>query len=247
MNGWNIDIPDHPLLSDGETKELLQAAHAGDTQARSRLIESNLRLVLSIINRFQNRGFEMEDLFQVGSIGLVKSIDQFDLSYQVRFSTYAVPKIIGEIKRYIRESSTLHISRSLRELASKAIEAKDRLTDSLGRVPTINEIASKLGVEREDIVSALDSVSPIHSLQQVVYEDDGHPIMLEDQLAASADNMSFYLRDILSSLDFDERRIVLLRYFAENSQTQVATLLGISQAQVSRIEKRVLAQIRKEL
>ncbi len=247
MNGWPIELPNHPLLSDQETKELILAAQQGDEQARSRLIESNLRLVLSVVNRFQNRGLEMEDLFQVGSIGLVKSIDGFDLQYSVKFSTYAVPKIIGEIKRFIRESTSLHVSRTIKELAHQAIVEKDRLTNELGRTPTIHEIATELDVTKEDLISAFDAVSPVQSLQQIVHENDGDPIYLEDQLAVAEDDMSFYLKEVMRKLDTDERKIVLLRYFAEKSQTEVANTLGISQPQVSRLEKRVLMEMRNQL
>lgn len=215
--------------------------------ARTQLVEENLPLVRSIVKRFLNRGFEYDDLFQVGALGLLKAILGFDLSYDVQFSTYAVPKIIGEIKRYMREDSPIHISRSLRELASIAIAAKDKLHNQLGRSPTVQELAQHLQVSVEELVSALDAVSPIRSLQEVVAEGDDEEVRLENILPAPANEERLALRRALESLEPSERKVILLRYFAEKSQTEVARLLGISQAQVSRIEKRIVAQLRHHL
>lgn len=215
--------------------------------ARTQLVEENLPLVRSIVKRFLNRGFEYDDLFQVGALGLLKAILGFDLSYDVQFSTYAVPKIIGEIKRYMREDSPIHISRSLRELASIAIAAKDKLHNQLGRSPTVQELAQHLQVSVEELVSALDAVSPIRSLQEVVVEGDDEEVRLENILPAPANEERLALRRALESLEPSERKVILLRYFAEKSQTEVARLLGISQAQVSRIEKRIVAQLRHHL
>lgn len=215
--------------------------------ARTQLVEENLPLVRSIVKRFLNRGFEYDDLFQVGALGLLKAILGFDLSYDVQFSTYAVPKIIGEIKRYMREDSPIHISRSLRELASIAIAAKDKLHNQLGRSPTVQELAQHLQVSVEELVSALDAVSPIRSLQEVVAEGDHEEVRLENILPAPANEERLALRRALESLEPSERKVILLRYFAEKSQTEVARLLGISQAQVSRIEKRIVAQLRHHL
>ena len=242
-----MDFSEYPVLSGKEVRTLLKQTKLGDNEARQKLIESNLRLVRSIVARFADRGHEMDDLFQIGCIGLVKAIDDFDLSYDVKFSTYAVPKIIGEIKRYIRESSPLKVSRSLRELASRGIAVKDQLTKKLGRTPLISEIAEELGTAKEDLIAALEAVSPVLSLQQVVHEDEGDSILLEDQVAVEPEETSLYLKDILRRLDETERRLLLLRYIAEKSQMEVAADIGISQAQVSRIEKRILQQLRKQL
>lgn len=242
-----MDFREYPVLSGKEVRTLLKQTKLGDNEARQKLIESNLRLVRSIVARFADRGHEMDDLFQIGCIGLVKAIDDFDLSYDVKFSTYAVPKIIGEIKRYIRESSPLKVSRSLRELASRGIAVKDQLTKKLGRTPLISEIAQELGTAKEDLIAALEAVSPVLSLQQVVHEDEGDSILLEDQVAVEPEETSLYLKDILRRLDETERRLLLLRYIAEKSQMEVAADIGISQAQVSRIEKRILQQLRKQL
>ncbi|NLM69630.1 MAG: SigB/SigF/SigG family RNA polymerase sigma factor [Firmicutes bacterium] len=247
MSSWSMDFSEYPVLSGKEVHTLLKQTKLGDNEARQKLIESNLRLVRSIVARFADRGHEMDDLFQIGCIGLVKAIDDFDLSYDVKFSTYAVPKIIGEIKRYIRESSPLKVSRSLRELASRGIAVKDQLTKKLGRTPLISEIAQELGTAKEDLIAALEAVSPVLSLQQVVHEDEGDSILLEDQVAVEPEETSLYLKDILRRLDETERRLLLLRYIAEKSQMEVAADIGISQAQVSRIEKRILQQLRKQL
>lgn len=248
MDEFQLSLPERQPLPDSQIKDLIRQAQTGDEQARQELIETNLRLVMSIIGRFRHRGFDMEDLFQVGSIGLVKAIDQFNLEFDVRFSTYAVPKIIGEIKRYIRESSPIRVSRSLKELASKAIQAKDELTARLGRSPTVSELAEHLEIAKEQLVTALDAVAPVQSLHQVIHEDEGTPVLLEDQIAVQ-DNYQpeMLLKEVIKQLDPEERRLLMLRYFAEKSQSEVAATLGISQAQVSRIEKRILQQIRKEL
>ncbi|NMB38345.1 MAG: SigB/SigF/SigG family RNA polymerase sigma factor [Firmicutes bacterium] len=247
MNSWHLELPHHKILADEEVRKLLYQAQIGDQQAREKLIECNLRLVASIIRRFEYRGIEIDDLFQIGCIGLVKAIDDFDLSYDVKFSTYAVPKIIGEVKRYIRESGPLRVSRSLKQLASRGIAVKDHLTAKLGRTPLISEIAGELGVTSEELTAALDAVSPVVSLQEIIYEDDGNPISLADQMQITIEDSSLYLKDILNSLDEEERRLLLLRYFAEKSQTEVAAEFGISQAQVSRIETRILHELRNQL
>lgn len=247
MSDWYSTLPEHNKLTDETMRKLLGDAQNGDEQAREQLIEGNLRLVASVSARFINRGLEKDDLFQIGCVGLVKAIDGFDLSYNVKFSTYAVPKIIGEIKRYIRESSPLHVSRSLRQLASEGIAVKDELNDQLGRPPLIKEIAEKLDVSKEELVAAFEAVSPVLSLQQVVHEKDGSPISLEEQLAVSDEDTNLFLKDSFAKLNNDERRLMLLRYFAEKSQSEVAADLGISQAQVSRIEKRILHELRRQL
>lgn len=235
----------HP--SKEETRRLIELAQGGDMEARATLVKHNLPLVASIVRRFLSRGVDYDDLFQVGSLGLLKAILDFDLSYDVQFSTYAVPKIMGEIKRFIREDEPLRVSRSLKELAAKAIAAKDQLASDLGRSPTISELAQHMSISVEELVTALDAVSPVHSLQEVVADNDDDSVRLEDVLPAPSGEERWQLRAALESLDPFERRIILLRYFAEKSQTEVAQALGISQAQVSRFEKRIIAQLRHHL
>jgi|LFRM01.1.fsa_nt_gb RNA polymerase sporulation-specific sigma factor len=178
-------------------RDLIRRAQSGDMEARNKLVKDNLPLVASIVRRFMHRGFDYDDLYQVGSLGLLKAILRFDLSYDVQFSTYAVPKIIGELKRYIRESSVIRISRSIRELASHVIAAKDELNQKLGRTPSISELADHLGLEREQIVAALDAVAPVHSLQEVIGEGDRDDIPLESILGTSPDHQSLMLKEAL--------------------------------------------------
>jgi RNA polymerase sporulation-specific sigma factor len=230
-----------------QTRCLLAKSRQGDLQARSELVDMNLPLVHSIARRFIDRGLEYDDLLQIGSLGLLKAINDFDLNYEVRFSTYAVPKIMGEIKQHLRRTSRLTVSRSTKRLASDALHAKDTLAQTLGRNPTISEIATQLGVETEEVVYAFDAVSPVYSLQtQVDPEDAGAP-EYQDLVASSGSHESLMLKQALESLAPDERRIILLRYFAEKSQTEVARELGISQAQISRQEARIIRQLRHEL
>ncbi len=248
MNNFQFKPPHNKILTDEQVKTLLRQARLGNQLAREKLIVNNLRLVLSVVRRFNQRNIEMDDLFQIGCIGLVKAIDDFDLTYDVKFSTYAVPKIIGEVRRYLRETGPLRVSRSLKELASQGIALKDSLQAKLGRRPTIAEIASELGVTNQELALALDAVSPVASLEAVIYEDDGNPISLGERLETKNESeTSLFLKDVLSSLEEDQRRILLLRYFAEKSQTEVGIELGISQAQVSRIETRVLRDLRNKL
>lgn len=225
MDSRQICFGEYPVLPDQEVRNLLVKAQSGDELARQRLVECNLRLVRSITTRFAHRGVEMDDLFQIGCIGLVKAIDGFDLGFDVRFSTYAVPKIIGEIKRYLRESTPIKVSRSLRELASRAAALKDTMADELGRPPMIGEIAAKLGVAREELTAALGAVAPVLSLQQAVHDQEGERIVLEDQVAGEPDADSIYLKDVLQTLDPDERRLLLLRYFAEKAKLKLPRFL----------------------
>jgi len=227
-------------------RELIRLAQAGDMNARTKLVEDNLPLVASVVRRFLNRGYDYDDLFQAGALGLLKAILGFDLSFDVQFSTYAVPMIIGEIKRWMREDTPLHISRSLRELAARATAAQDELSQSRGRKPTVQELAEYLEVSVEELVSAMEALSPVRSLSEHIGEDDDEA-RLENIIPAPANEEGLALRRALKSLEPAERAIIILRYFAEKSQAEVAELLGVSQAQVSRLEKRIVAELRHHL
>lgn len=229
-----------------QTRHLISQSQQGDLGARSQLVEENLPLVHSIARRFTDRGLDYEDLLQIGSLGLLKAILDFDLTYEVRFSTFAVPKIMGEIKQHLRRSSTLKVARSLKKLASDAIHAKDELAQSLGRNPTISEIAAHIETEPEEVVCALDSVAPVHSLQAKLGSDD-EGAEFGDFLASTDNYEHLMLKQALEKLEPQERRIIILRYFAEKSQSEVAEELGISQPQISRIETRIIRQLRHDL
>lgn len=230
-----------------QVRHLVFQSQQGDLQARSKLVETNLPLVHSIARRFSERGLEYEDLVQIGSLGLIKAINDFDLTFNVRFSTYAVPKIIGEIKQNLRQASALRIGRSTKKLASDALYVKDSLAQTLGRDPTISEIAAQLEVEPEEVVYAFDAVSPVYSLQTPLSKDDAKAAELQDFIVTGEGHESFMLKQALERLEPDERQIILLRYFAEKSQTEVALELGMSQAQISRKEARIIRQLRHEL
>lgn len=228
-------------------RHLIFQSQQDDLNARNLLVEQNLPLVHSIARRFLERGLEYEDLVQIGSLGLLKAIRDFNLDYDVRFSTYAVPKIMGEIKQHLRSNNPIQVARSLKKLASDAIGAKDTLAQNLGRTPTINEISTYLGVAREEIVTALDAVSPVHSLQAPILEQDQDSGVLQDFIEVSGNEEHFMLKQALEKLEPQERQIILLRYFAEQSQGEVAERLGTSQAQISRIEARIVRQLRHEV
>ncbi|MBQ9106917.1 MAG: RNA polymerase sporulation sigma factor SigG [Clostridia bacterium] len=227
--------------------ELLRLARGGDNAARNELIEGNLRLVLSSIQRFSNRGENPDDLFQVGCIGLIKAIDNFDLTLDVRFSTYAVPMIIGEIRRYLRDNNAVRVSRSMRDTAYRAMQSKEKLIASLQREPTIEEIASDMNVQREDVVFALESIVEPVSLYEPVYSDGGDTIYVMDQLGDGGDSDwidELCIRESISALGEREKKILSLRFIAGMTQIEVANEIGISQAQVSRLEKSALDRIR---
>lgn len=231
---------------------LIPLAKAGDEKAMNRVIEMNLPLVSSISKKFLNRGYDYEDIFQIGSIGLVKAIKNFDASFNVKFSTYAVPMIIGEIKRFIRDDGIIKISRNVKSLARKLHFDKEQLTKELGRDPTIEEISKHSGVAKEDIVFAIESSTGLQYLYDTIHQDDGAPVLLIDKLSEKGvedtdmiDKIA--LKEALRSLDTKSRQIIMLRYFKDKTQVQVAKLLGISQVQVSRIEKKVLVVMRKKL
>jgi RNA polymerase sporulation-specific sigma factor len=237
-------------LKDHEVKELILRSQKGDQEARDLIIQKNMRLVWSVVQRFLNRGYEPDDLFQIGSIGLMKSIDKFDLSYDVRFSTYAVPMIIGEIQRFIRDDGTVKVSRSLKELGNKIRRARDELSKTMGKVPTVVEIANYLDITPEDVVLAQEAVRAPSSIHETVYENDGDPITLLDQIADNTETKWFdkiVLKDAIRELDERERLIVYLRYYKDQTQSEVAERLGISQVQVSRLEKKILQQMKDRM
>lgn len=237
-------------LKDHEVKELIRRSQEGDQSARDLIIQRNMRLVWSVVQRFLNRGYEPDDLFQIGSIGLLKSVDKFDLSYDVRFSTYAVPMIIGEIQRFIRDDGTVKVSRSLKELGNKIRRARDELSKTMGKVPTVTEIANYLDISPEDVVLAQEAVRAPSSIHETVYENDGDPITLLDQIADSTETKWFdkiVLKDAIRDLDERERLIVYLRYYKDQTQSEVADRLGISQVQVSRLEKKILLQMKDKM
>ena len=235
-----------------DTLELIKRSKDGDKEARDRVVTENVGLVWSIVRRFANRGHEMEDLFQIGSIGLIKAIDKFDSSYDVKFSTYAVPMITGEIKRFLRDDGMIKVSRSLKETATKIRIIRERFLNTIGREPTIDEIEEELGIEKDEIVMALETGAEVESLYKTIYQGDGSPIYLIDKLAESKDESEnivdkLALREIIASLDEKEQEIIRLRYFKDRTQTDIAKELGISQVQVSRMEKRILKIMRERL
>ncbi|MDI4645422.1 RNA polymerase sporulation-specific sigma factor [Cohnella sp. OV330] len=237
-------------LEDAEVKRLIALSQSGDSSARDTLVSSNIRLVWSVVQRFAGRGYDPDDLFQIGCIGLLKSVDKFDLSYEVKFSTYAVPMIIGEIQRFLRDDGTLKVSRSLKEMAGKVRKTKDELSKVLGRQPTIGEVAERLGVTPEEIVFAQEANKPPTSIHETVFENDGDPITLMDQISDDAQEKWFdklALTQAIQALSERERLIVYLRYFRDQTQSEVAGRLGISQVQVSRLEKKILQSIKEQI
>lgn len=236
------------VLKENEKIELLKKAHAGDKQARDELIKGNLRLVLSVIQRFSNRGENMDDLFQVGVIGLIKAIDNFNLDLDVRFSTYAVPMCIGEIRRYLRDDNAVRVSRSMRDTAYKAMQVKERLINKNNCEPTIEEIAKELDMKKSDVVLALEAIVDPVSLYEPVYNDGGDTIYVMDQVGDSNTDTDWIdeimIKDEIKNLDNRERNIMYLRFMQGKTQMEVAQEVGISQAQVSRLEKNALKRIK---
>ncbi len=239
------------VLTEKEKNDLLKRIGEGDMKAREELINGNLRLVLSVIQRFTGRGESPDDLFQVGCIGLIKAIDNFSPEFGVRFSTYAVPMIEGEVKRHIRDSGQIRVSRSLRDTAYKAMQAKEKLTSQLRRDPTIEEISECLDCKREDVVIALEAVSEPISLYEPVFSDSGDTVYVMDQIGDNNDDKNWLdeiaLKDAISSLGSREKKILNLRFLQGKTQVEVANEIGISQAQVSRLEKGVLNKIKNEM
>ena len=237
-----------PVLSESEKRQLLLQAHAGDAGARERMVEGNLRLVLSVVQRFAQRGENLDDLFQVGCIGLIKAIDNFDPAQPVRFSTYGVPMIIGEIRRFLRDNNALRVSRSLRDTAYRAMQARETLEKQLGREPTMDEIAGEAGLSRREVTAALESVVEPVSLEEPVYTDGGDAMSLS-ALGRDPDGEDSWIsglqfRQTVAGLTPREKRIMELRYLRGKTQMEVAQEIGISQAQVSRLEKGALNQFR---
>ncbi|MBO5093362.1 MAG: SigF/SigG family RNA polymerase sporulation sigma factor [Lachnospiraceae bacterium] len=232
-----------------ETETLLARARDGDTEAREVLIEKNLGLVHHIVKRFLGRGYDAEDLFQIGSIGLMKAIDKFDLSYEVKFSTYAVPMIAGEIKRFLRDDGMVKVSRAVKENGFKIKRASQQVTKQLGREATVAEISEMTGLSPEDIVIALEANVEVESIYKSVYQSDGNEIYMVDRLPSGKDENEkvlnhMLLEQLLAGLSEEEKRLISMRYFEDKTQVEVAKLLGISQVQVSRLEKRILLQMR---
>lgn len=241
-----------PVLKEAEMRALLLRMKDGDTESREKFIRGNLRLVLSVIQRFNNRGENVDDLFQVGCIGLIKSIDNFDLSQNVRFSTYAVPMIIGEIRRYLRDNNPIRVSRSLRDIAYRALQVRDKLVNENNKEPTISQIAKELKVPREDVVFALDAIQDPVSLFEPIYHDGGDAIYVMDQISDNKNLDDSWLEDIsikeaMKKLNDREKLILTLRFFDGRTQMEVADEIGISQAQVSRLEKTALRHMRKHV
>lgn len=245
-----INTSSLPVLTGAEARELFIKCREGDTEARQKLIEGNLRLVLSIIKRFENRNENMDDLFQIGVVGLIKAIDNFDINMQVMPSTYFCPMIIGEIRRYLRDNNTIRVSRSLRDTAYKALQVKERLTAEREKEPTPEEIAKEMGLTRENVVMAMDAIQDPVSLFEPVYHDDGDPLFVMDQVSDEKNGDKHWLESIslneaMHHLSEREKKIVSLRFFEGKTQTEVSTEIGISQAQVSRLEKSALQNMRK--
>lgn len=248
--GADIKNASQPFLTNDQVKELIAKSQKGDAEARELLVNSNIRLVWSVVQRFINRGYEADDLFQIGCIGLLKAVDKFDLAYDVKFSTYAVPMIIGEIQRFLRDDGTVKVSRSLKETANKVRRAKDELYKMYGRAPTISEVAEAVGITPEEVVLAQEASRAPSSIHETVFENDGDPITLIDQIADEGVNRWFEkiaLKDAISRLNEREQLIVYLRYYKDQTQSEVAERLGISQVQVSRLEKRILQTIRDQI
>ncbi len=240
-----------PVLSERQKTELLLAARAGDASARQQMIQGNLRLVLSVVQRFAGRGENLDDLFQVGCIGLIKAIDNFDPTLKVRFSTYGVPMIVGEIRRFLRDNNPVRVSRSIRDLAYHSMQAREELQKSGGREPRVSEIAARVGATPESVAMALESVVEPASLYEPAYTDGDETVSLMDRVPETGGEESWIsdimFRDTVRALSERERRILSMRYFLGKTQVQVAKEIGISQAQVSRLEKNALCRIREQI
>ena len=247
-----MDTAQLPVLTEAQKRELLTRVHAGDAAARQQMIEGNLRLVLSVVQRFAQRGENLDDLFQVGCIGLIKAIDNFDTTLQVKFSTYAVPMIIGEIRRYLRDNNSIRVSRSLRDIAYKAIYTRENYMKQHLKEPTVTEIAQEIGIEKEMIVYALDAIQNPVSLFEPVYTEGGDTLYVMDQISDKKNKEERWienlaLREAMQRLNSREKHIIELRFYEGKTQMEVAQEIGISQAQVSRLEKNALKSMRNYL
>ena len=245
-----VNTSELPVLKNNQMMELLLKIKDGDEEARQQFVRGNLRLVLSVIQKFNNRGENIDDLFQIGCIGLIKAIDNFDLSQNVRFSTYAVPMIIGEIRRYLRDNNPIRVSRSLKDIAYKALQVRERLVRSNAKEPTVSEIAKELELPVEDVVMALDAIQDPISLFDPVYQDNGDAIFVMDQVQDKKDTdenwlQEIALREAIKKLNSREKLVLDLRFYKGRTQIEVAEEIGISQAQVSRIEKNALKNMKK--
>lgn len=250
MNYSMIDLPDVRLLNQEETRKYIKQTHQGDKSALKKVVEHNLRLVLKVTYRFKNTGYDLQDLFQIGVIGLIKAVNGFDLSKNVRFSTYAVAKIIGEIRLYLRDDGMIKVSRSLKKIASDVRKKEEELKKKINRNPSINELAEETGYSREDIIKALEADKDPASIYQTIHKDDGNELFLVDSLGNDSEAKDFSqfekleLVEVLRKLDSRSRRIIFLRYFEDKTQQEVATEIGVSQVQVSRLEKKILEELR---
>lgn len=245
-----VDTATLPVLKEKDKERLLLQVKKGDQAARNELIQGNLRLVLSVIKRFNGRGENPDDLFQIGCIGLMKAIDHFDITQQVRFSTYAVPMIIGEIRRYLRDNNAIRVSRSIKDMAYRAMQTKEKLTAKLNREPTVSEIAENLKVPRGEVVLALESIVEPLSLYEPVFSDGGDAIYVLDQVGDKNDDRCWLdeisFKETVKSLSPREKQIMTLRFLDGKTQMEVSKEIGISQAQVSRLEKGVIEKIKKD-
>lgn len=247
-----VDTSTLPVLTNERMRELFPLVHSGDLNAREEFIRGNLRLVLSIIQRFGNRGENVDDLFQVGCIGLIKAIDNFDIRQPVRFSTYGVPMIVGEIRRYLRDNSAIRVSRSMRDTAYRVLQAREQLISQNQREPTVEQIAAQLGIPREEVVMAMDAIVDPVSLYEPVYSDAGDNVCVMDQVRDSNNSDEHWLeqislKDAIARLDKRQRNILALRFCQGKTQMEVSSEIGISQAQVSRLEKSAIACIKREM
>jgi RNA polymerase sporulation-specific sigma factor len=238
------------LLSEEETAGLIRRVHNGDQDAKALLIERNLRLVRSIVSRFLGRGVEFDDLFQIGSLGLIKAIDRFNFDFEVKFSTYAVPVIIGEVKQYFRKSGSLKVSRGLKELSQQVMKARNEYINEKGEEPTLSELEQITNLSREEIATALEVSKPVFSLQEIIYEEDGNKITLEEQVGAGIEEKmveGFALRQALEQLEPRLKAVIEERFFGEKTQAEIGAQIGVSQVQISRLEKAALCQLRELL
>lgn len=246
-----INTAELKLLTEDETKDLLRRTKEGDEQAREKLIQGNFRLVLSVLQKFIGRGESADDLFQVGVIGLIKAIDNFNIELNVKFSTYGVPMILGEVRRYLRDNQSVRVSRSMRDMAYKAMQAKEKLTAQNRCEPTVEQIAAEIGAKRADVVIALESITDPVSLFEPIYSDSGDTLYVMDQISDRTDSNAvlneMLVNDAVSKLPERERNILALRYLQGKTQVEVAKAIGISQAQVSRLEKSAIMNIKNQI